>query len=180
MTSRILINMAYAAIQCPYPLTSGRAYGTCINREPHCGCHYHMQSCYLNRAFLHAEKGVLMARGKKPSTAFQNSITFVRCELDADERKKLVTWSAKPPLDLDSMLIQVLQEGHKVSYSFNPTNDSFICSVTGKPEDCINANSCYTSHAKDPVKALWVALFKYFVVWDGKVWESVEDAEDFG
>ncbi len=178
MHSVLLDNLRYTLSMCPYPTTSYRSYGQCINDRMQCGCEYHMQSCYLNRPLLMLERQLLMARGKKPVGGFNNSVTFVRGELNAEDKKHLVTWCAKPPRPIDDMLIQVLQENHKVSYSFNATNDSFICSVTGKPDDCNNANMCYTSHAKDPIKALWVAMYKYFVIWEGKTWEHSSDEED--
>jgi hypothetical protein len=121
-----------------------------------------------------------MPRGKKPLQSGFTPTTFVRCELSAEDKKHLVTWTAKPPVPLDDLLIEVLQSGHKVSYSFNGTNDSYICSVTGKPEDCINASMCYTSHAKDPLKALWVAMYKFHVIWQKGAWENAADEEDFG
>ena len=121
-----------------------------------------------------------MPRAKKSKKQFEFSTEFVRCELDADDKKKFAAWSKNPGQTADDLLIEVLQANHKVSYSFSDHNDSFIVSVTGKPEDCDNAKKCYTSHAKDPITAFWVAMYKYHVIWNKEPWEASEETEDFG
>lgn len=110
----------------------------------------------------------------------QFSTEFVRCELTTDDKKELAKWHAKPPMTQTDLLTEVLQANYKVSFSFNDNSDSFIVSVTGKSEGCNNPNKCYTSHAKTPDLALWVALFKYHVIWKGGVWEVAGDMDDFG
>lgn len=121
-----------------------------------------------------------MSRNKnaKKNTGF--SIEFVRFELSSDDKKKLTKWVESEKENLDLLFDEVVQSGHKISFSYNDQNDSNICSVTGKPEDCINASRCYTSHGKNYMMALWVALYKFHVVWKRGVWESVDSAEDFG
>jgi len=78
------------------------------------------------------------------------------------------------------MVNEALQANHKISFSYSEQNDSYICSVTGKPDECDNAKKCFTSHAKSYTQALWVAMFKYHVIWNKGVWEDVEPEEDFG
>ena len=120
---------------------------------------------------------------RKPNKGNSNAFaptTFVQCSLDAEEKKHFAKWTEKEKANLDTLVIEVIQTGHKISFSFNDNSDSFIVSVTGKPEGCINASMCYTSHAKDYVTALWVALYKFHVIWSKGVWESVADEEDFG
>lgn len=107
-------------------------------------------------------------------------VTFVQCQLTAEEKEHFKGWQAKELKNLDNMVIEVVQTGHKISFSYSDNSDSFIVSVTGKPEDCINASRCYTSHAKDYGTALWVALYKFHVLWNRGVWENVDTAADFG
>lgn len=121
-----------------------------------------------------------MARKKQAKGSPFGNMTFIRCELDAAEKKKLVTWTQKPPASIDDLVIEVLQANHKISYSFSEHNDSFIVSVTGKQEDCDNANKCYTSHAKTPTTALWVAMYKYHEIWQKGPWENASEESDFG
>jgi len=121
-----------------------------------------------------------MTRGKKKTQSPFGNMTFIRCELDSAEKKKLSAWVAKPPASIEDLMTEVLQANHKISYSFSDHNDSFIVSVTGKPEDCDNASKCFTSHAKDPITALWVAMYKYHVIWNKGVWENASEEADFG
>lgn len=118
--------------------------------------------------------------GKKSSKSNNFSTEFVSCTLTTEDKKAFPTWQAKNAEHLDDFVIGLLQTNHKVSFSFSEGNDSFICSVTGKPEDCNNASKCFTSHAKDYTTALWVALYKHYVIWQNGVWESTADENDFG
>jgi len=121
-----------------------------------------------------------MPRGKKTTPQNFNSVEFIRFELSSEDKKDLVKWVEKNKDREDDLLTEVVQANHKVNVSYNGQNDSFIVSVTGKPEDCDNANKCFTSHGKTWKMALWVALYKYHVVWQRGVWESVDSSEDFG
>jgi len=117
---------------------------------------------------------------KSRSKASQFSTEFITYNLSAEDKKNFGIWQKKNSEHLDDLVIGLLQTNHKIGFSFNETTDAFICSVTGKAEDCNNASKCFTSHAKDYSTALWVALFKHYVVWDNGVWEAISEAEDFG
>lgn len=119
------------------------------------------------------------SKGKNGPSTF-TAISFVQCMLTAEEKKHFVVWQKEMAENLDLLVVEVLQSGHKVGFSFNDNSDSFVCSVTGKPEECVNASRCYTSHAKDYGTALWVALYKFHVLWRRGVWEDVANEEDFG
>lgn len=121
-----------------------------------------------------------MPRAKKPAKRDFVPTTFVRCELSSDEKKDVPRFMGAMSDELDTLVIEVLQSGHKIGFSFSEHNDSFVCSVTGKPDDCINASMCFTSHAKDYTTALWVALYKFHMIWQKGVWEEGEPESDFG
>ena len=121
-----------------------------------------------------------MAKRNQKATSDYAPIQFIRCDLAAEEKKNVPEYIKKNRDHFDDLVIEVLQTNHKISFSFNGQTDSFICSVTGKAEECNNASKCYTSHAKDYATALWVALFKFHVVWQRGVWEEVETDSDFG
>lgn len=152
----------------------------CAYAPRSCGCEHNTLCCRLNHAIHWFTLEVFdMARNKKIEPAFTPT-TFVRCELTAEEKKDVPEFIRKNTSNMDDLVVEVLQTNHKISFSFNGQTDSFICSVTGKPEDCNNASKCYTSHAKDYATALWVALYKFHVVWQRGVWEEVESGSDFG
>lgn len=121
-----------------------------------------------------------MARKKSKGNSNFTPIEFIRFELNAEDKKHLVAWVSKERENYDTLLTDVVQTGHKLSMSYNDQNDSFICAVTGKPEDCDNASKCYTSHGKSWEMAQWVALYKFHVIWKRGVWESLDEESDFG
>lgn len=121
-----------------------------------------------------------MARKSSKNHKEFQAATFVRYELTAEDRKAVPEFAKKNAGSIDDLITEVLQSNHKISFSFSDQTDSFICSVTGKPEGCDNASRCYTSHAKDYTMALWVALYKFHIVWQRGVWEELDAAEDFG
>jgi hypothetical protein len=121
-----------------------------------------------------------MARNSKNKGKQNFGVEFIAYSLTAKDKEDFRKFQAKPPMAMDNMLAQCMQDGHKVTFSFSDANDSFVCSVTGKPDMGLNAGRCYTSHAKDYTTALWVAMFKYYVIWENAVWESLASDEDFG
>lgn len=176
----ILESWAYDISRNPYASFGNRAYAECRNPDRQCSCEGHVHSCVLNRLLTYTFPGHIMARGKKAAQNKFGNMEFIRFELTAEDRKNLIVWAKKEHANFDDLLHTIMQQNHKVSFSFNSQNDSYICSVTGKPEDCDNAERCFTSHAKSYSQAAWVALYKYHVVWKAGVWESVDPDEDFG
>jgi hypothetical protein len=121
-----------------------------------------------------------MAKPKRSTAKSPYSTTFVKCELSAEDKKHLAVWMKTPPMSFDDMMVEVLQTNHKLSLSFSEHTDSFIASITGKPEECINPSKTMTSHAKDYTLAMWIALYKFHHLFKAGVWEDTEDTEDFG
>jgi len=172
------LRYAYAANK--HPVRGSFAYRFCLNPYAPCDCQCHSISCSLNRELDWF--GDVMAgkkRGGNGKAPFA-SIDFVQYSLTSEDKQNFLAWQTKNTKLLDTLVIELLQTNHKIGLSFNDQTDSFVCSVTGKQEECINASKCFTSHAKDYGTALWVALFKHHVVWDRGVWESLDDAADFG
>jgi len=167
-------------IACNYPRNGAHAYRHCGYLNFDCGCEHHHQSHMLNWILDWFTEYHHMAKRNNASSSTFTPTTFVKCDLSAEEKKHVPEWIKKNEKSLDDLVIEVLQTNHKISFSFNGQTDSFICSVTGKPEECNNASKCYTSHAKDYATALWVALYKFHVIWQRGVWEEIETDSDFG
>jgi len=163
-----------------YPRSGINAYRLCDTTRELCGCGNHWQSHVLNRAFNYWEFSTMARGNKKNDNSTFSPIQFVQCNLNAKEKKEFAQWAQSQRESMDTLVIEILQSGHKLSHSYNDNTDSFIVSVTGKPEGCINASRCYTSHAKDYITAEWVALFKFHVIWRKGIWEDIAPEEDFG
>jgi hypothetical protein len=163
-----------------YPRNGVGAYRLCDTTRDLCGCGNHWQSHVLNRTLCWWEN-LIMARGKKQNDNQSfTPISFVQCNLSAQEKKEFAKWAVSERENMDTLVVEILQSGHKLGWSFNDNSDSFIVSITGKPDGCINASKCNTSHAKDYLTAMWVALFKFHVIWRKGVWEDIAPEEDFG
>ena len=120
-----------------------------------------------------------MARKKQAASSWQQT-TFVRCELTAEDKIAYKNWVSVKGYSPDDYVTQALQDNYKISFSYSEQNDSFICSITRKAEDCLNASRCMTSHAKDFITALNVTLFKHTVLFKSGVWEELDTGSDFG
>jgi len=166
--------------QSPYTRNGITAYRACSHGLNHCGCEHHHHSHRLNFIVNWFSENIAMAKRSNASSSGFTPTTFVKCDLTSEDKKHVTEFIKKSAASMDDLVIEVLQTNHKISFSFNGQTDSFICSVTGKPEDCNNASKCYTSHAKDYVTALWVALYKFHVIWKRGPWEAVETDSDFG
>ena len=178
--STLLTLLTYAYRHSKYPRSGSHSYRFCNTTRDLCGCENHYLSHTLNSHLTWWEY-THMARSKgKPVTNSFTPVTFVRADLNAEDKKHYAEWQKKSVNDLDTLVIEMLQANHKISFSYAEASDSFIVSVTGKADDCINASRCFTSHAKDYGTALWVACYKYHVVWQRGVWEEMDDGQDFG
>lgn len=163
-----------------YPRSGIVSYRLCDTTRELCGCGNHWQSHVLNRTLAYQTEFCMPRSKKNESNNSFSPISFVQCNLTAPEKKEFAKWQQSEAQNMDNMVIEVLQSGHKIGWSFNDNTDSFIVSLTGKPDGCINASKCNTSHAKDYITALWVALFKFHVIWRKGVWEDIAPEEDFG
>jgi hypothetical protein len=117
---------------------------------------------------------------KRTKKTPQFNTQFVRVSLTTEDKKAFAVWRKSAEKDVNELLNVILSDNHKVSFSFSEHNDSYICSITGKQDDCNNANKCFTSHGKDWGTALYVALYKYHVIFKGEAWEDLDDEEEFG
>src|ERR1043165_8331859 len=139
LTFSLSVGLEEALHHTRYTRNGVNSYRLCDTTREECGCEHHLHSHLLNRMINYWEF-CTMARGKKnnDNSPF-TSITFVQCNLNAAEKKEFAKWQQTEGQNLDNLVTEVLQSGHKISWSFNDNSDSFICSVTGKPEGCINA-----------------------------------------
>lgn len=180
MTNHVLMHLKDALAMTKYPRSGSHSFRICDTTRDECGCEHHHQSHLLNRQLAYVTRNFMpKPRGKNGNNSFTPT-SFVHCVLSVEEKKEFTTWGKKEADNLDTLVIEVLQANHKISFSFNDNSDSFICSITGKPEECINASRCFTSHAKDYTTSLWVALFKFHAIWRKGVWEDMSEDADFG
>lgn len=137
----------------------------------------YMINYYLGKREQHimAKKGT---RNRKQIK--KGEYTFVRMSLTADEKKECAAWFEKSAETLDRKLQDVIESGHKISFSFNETNQNVTCTFTGKPDESVNEYRMLTSFASSWWQALATNLWKNEVYFQDGVWEDAENDEEFG
>jgi hypothetical protein len=131
------------------------------------------RSCRYNRAWyvlaaLNEYGGYPMARGKgakKPPT--QNSTNwntkFVDIPLTGVTFAEIAETFEKEDAVFDAFS-DLLADGYRVGFTYNPANDAVICSVTCRDDESVNAGCTFTAFAGNWFDALRVALYKHFVI----------------
>lgn len=118
-----------------------------------------------------------MARGtKKPATnaAVRNQWTeFVDIPLAEDDFEQI--GKTFPDADaVDEAVVELLEKGYRLSLSYNPGNDAFICSVTCKDTESPNNGKTFNAFAGSWTEAIQCALYKHFVKVN-RVWGAAAD-----
>jgi len=148
--------------------------------------HYHSECPYyplfmLNYYLSIREDKVMATKGnrrRKPQK--KGEYTFVRITLASADKEAAKLYSEKSAKDVDAQITDVLQSGHKISFSYNETNDSVTCTFTGKPEESVNEYRMLTSFGSSWWVALCVNLYKHNDFFNDGVWEDMENDDDFG
>jgi len=79
--------------------------------------------------------------------------------------------------DLDSCLdalAELIVDGYRISFAFNPQSNAITCSVTCKAAGNPNEGKTFTSFAASWASALEIALYKHFVISE-TIWGSMDD-----
>jgi hypothetical protein len=103
---------------------------------------------------------------------------FVRGELTSDQKAAAKIWIDKHGSDLEILMGDVIASEHKISLSYDDYNDTFVASITGKPENAYNAGKILTGRGKTWYLAIMSALFKHHVIFDLKAWSDSNKADD--
>jgi hypothetical protein len=118
-------------------------------------------------------------KGKKRGSSM-DQYSFIRCEMRAEDKKVAKIWIEENADNFGSKLHDAIASGYKFSCSFSSDYDTFTCSLTGKPDECVNEFKTLTARHKDWVVAALTVLYKHEIMFKSGVWESVEDTEDEG
>jgi len=121
----------------------------------------------------------IMAARKGAKKNFEKiEYEFVRGELNADQKKDAAAWIKKHGDDYSPLLDDLLASDYKLSMSFDAYNDTFVVSLTGKPDNLQNAGKILTGRGKSWFLGLMSMLYKYHVMFKGGAWISDNAATD--
>lgn len=121
--------------------------------------------------------------GKKSTSKPQSTLEwkgFVDVSLTDADREVL----RETRIDLDEtmlLLVDVINTGHKVSFSKKADKPSVVCTFTGTLDNAQNAGWALSSFAPDLLSAMRVNLYKHFTIAHGEYTSLKARAfEEFG
>jgi len=134
---------------------------------------------YWSNWFYREMEYITMAgkQRKAPGRKSLDQYSFVRCELNAEDKKSAKMWIDKNLKDLPAIMHDVLADGYKLSCSFSSDHDTFTASLTGK-DGALNEYKTLTARHKDWVQATMTVLYKNAVMFKSGVWETDEMEDD--
>lgn len=93
---------------------------------------------------------------------------FINHNMTVAEKKKFDEWSTAIPTDeLFGLLDQIVDDGYVVSCKVDDYNHCYTCSLTCRNTNSENFGFVLSGRAPTPVNALYVSLFKHFVLLAG-------------
>jgi len=104
--------------------------------------------------------------------------TFVRCDLDAEQKKEMAEWANTATADhlLDS-ISESISEGYVLSVK--PAETGYQASLTQTKEAAIgvlNSGKCLVTRASTPERALWALYYKHVAIL-GKDWSAASQEQ---
>lgn len=135
----------------------------------------------MNSSLEKREIRIMATKGTRKRRAIaKGEYTFVRVNLTKDDKTACAAWFEKAGDTLDKAMQDMLESGHKVSFSYSEINGNVTCTFTGKPDESVNEYRMLTSFASSWWQALATNLWKHNEFFKGGVWEDIADGEDFG
>jgi hypothetical protein len=115
-------------------------------------------------------------KSKKPPKPKDAPFVFINYNLSTKDKEWLQACDAELEFPVKGML-DLVQEGYKLSISADPKNNSFIASLTDREPTSGFHNHCLTGRGATPFDA-WVSLaYRHFVVGQGS-WANLTTDSD--
>lgn len=106
-------------------------------------------------------------------------VDFLTVRLTTEDKKALNDWE----VSFDQLLqwvVQIVEAGHKMSFSWSEGNESAICTITSPPPTGRGNKVSVSSFGSSVDNALKSAVYKYDVLAQGGDWNLVEGRQDYG
>lgn len=111
---------------------------------------------------------------------WQNDMSFIRHRLSEKEKHAADKLVEQFENSLESMLLEIMGSGYKVSIVWSDESQSFFFTVIGGKDHKKNPNKSHTSQHDDLITVVGYALYKNAVLWDNDVWDEGAGQSDFG
>lgn len=124
-----------------------------------------------------------MARGGKNGKASPGGAAmprFVDIKLTAEQRDEFKEWPGRGG-DIVRQLQALADDGYRFGVSWSGEHQTYTVSMTGRSDGNPNSGLCMTSFAGSLETALWLAVYKHFLVAEEDWTQGASGAgEDFG
>lgn len=137
---------------------------------------------YRTEQLIRSIEDIAMA-GKKGNSRGKfdaSSYVFVKCELNAEDKKTAKVWIEENTAELGSKVHDVVASDYKFTLSFSTEHDTFTACLVGKEDNPINGKKTLTARHKDWIVAGMTVLYKHEVIFKSGVWESDAAEDDDG
>lgn len=107
-------------------------------------------------------------------------IQFCNVRLNDVAKKDFHKWAGSDEYDLDALLSHMVDVDHKVTFSYDAKNQTYLASMTCKDSTSANNDCCVVSRAETLAKAIAVMLYKFYVLLSGEAWTTFATDDDWG
>lgn len=144
--------------------------------------HYAKNVEYRVHQLINFIEDMTMAKPKRGNNrnADFSSYVFVKCELNAEDKKAAKIWIEENTAEFGPLLHDIIASDYKFTCSFSSEHDTFTACLVGKEDNPINGKKTLTARHKDWIVAGLTVLYKHLVVFQGGVWENAIEDEDDG
>lgn len=104
-------------------------------------------------------------------------ITFKQIRLQKADEKNLHKWMTENQEDFDTLMFSTVQSGYKFSMTYDPSNQSYIVSLTGTEEAVHNKNYSFSSWSDNAFEAVMICLYKHLVLAGSGDWSNIETSK---
>jgi hypothetical protein len=134
----------------------------------------------LNYRITQRERLAMPRKTGKSKTLDYGDTWFVRCRLGNADKADFEKWYEANLDDAELFVDNAIRQSLKLSVTFSTHNDAFCASYTCKAEDSPNYGGVLTSWADNWHEAVFMGLYKIFVILADNEWPKEDGKQDWG
>jgi len=120
---------------------------------------------------------ITVARNKKQNMPM---VEFFNFQLTRADEKEFMAWVDEKSAQFMQLVGDLVASNYRVGVSGDAENACVIVSLTCRDTDNPNQGYCFTSRAEDWEDAMWLMLYKHYVVASHEVWPVDDTGKNWG
>lgn len=117
---------------------------------------------------------ILTKKGSRNGSSTLGGYKFINVPLSSDDKSRLEDMLAQRSFPIDQIL-DLVQQGYKVSLSHDSKNSSFICSITDSDENSPAYKCILTGRGSSALNAWYAVCYRHMVLLKGDWTSNVPD-----